>query len=287
MMQRITKIRSRKNRKAGQGNVDSAASAQVLIYRPGANRMPLPPIFQTELYVEADYKVPISTASITTGQVQLNAPNLPFRNFGTGSAFPSYTFLGPATESTLQPTGATALFGTTDGYNSYRVLKSSLSLRWQGSNSGNNVMCVVVPSLNTSSFSSVYAARTQPFARQASFSVSKSSTNCDKDGWFTSTISPYTVMGFDRAQAESDAFVNQGTWNSFPDLGLSWFVFFQTNDADVTSTSASTLQVRVKYTVQALFLDTLPPTLGLRRGECKEAPILVETSCTCKCVKPP
>jgi hypothetical protein len=288
MSSRAMKYRGLKPRRGSKraGNVQAAASAQVLIYHPGRNRMPLPPILQTEFWCEAEYKIPIATASITTGTVKLNEPYLPFRPGGS-SAFPTLTFMGPATESTLQPTGASSLFGTIATYGGYRVIKSTLSIRWNGSNSGNNIMAVVVPALNTTSIASVYAARTYPFAKQASFSVSKANTNCDRDGWFNSSISPYVLLGVDRAQAEADAYLNLGFWGSSPPLGFLWNVFLQSNDADVSSSTASTLQVRLHQVVQALNLDELPPTLRVS-AERKEDPVLVQTSCSsCCCKKPP
>lgn len=198
----------------------------------------------------------IATASLTTGAVKLNAPYLPFRPGGS-SAFPSFTFLGPATEATLQPTGYSTLVSA-NLYQNYKVRKSSISLKWNGSNSGNNVTVTVVPALNIASFSSIYNARTAPFAKQGSFSVSKPNTNCGADGWFHHSIEPLRLYGASRAEAKADLFIDSGAYNLDPSVTQWWFIWFQSNDLDVSSTTASLLQVRVRYEVELMTLTQLP-----------------------------
>lgn len=258
-------------------STEKVVPGQLLKYHPLRNQMPFPPIFETTFWCEADYKVPIATASITTGAVKLNTPWLPFRPGGS-SSFPTLTFLGPATESTLLPTGYSSL--TSGGlYGQYRVMQSRIKVRWAGSNSGNNVMCVLVPAVNIASIGSIYAARTFPFAKQGSFSVSKPNTGTDKDGWLIHQISPYQILGYNKTQSEADATVNLGSVSADAPIELWWFVFLQSNDQDVSSTTASTLQVRVEYRTQLLSLINAPVTLsGVPKptGEEKVCPCLVQ-----------
>jgi len=277
-----TKQRTRRNAKKGTQNVSSSRATQVLRYEPGINRMPLPPIFETSFWCEGDYKVAIATASQISGAVKLNSIWLPFRPSGS-TAFPSLTFQGPATESTLQPTGYSTMFGSTAPYNSYRVIMAEIFLRLSGSNSGNNQVVTVVPTVNTAPPPNVYVARTSPFAKEATFSVSKANIGTDRRGWLHHVISPYEIMGLTRKQADADIQENSSSAGSDPDLTLWWQIFFQSNDLDVTSTSASLLQIRCKYRVQCFLSDILPDTLE----EGKDGIVVVKTPCACQHKRPP
>ncbi len=220
--------------------------------------LPLGGNMRTTFVCEADYKIPIATASITTGAVKLNSPWLPFRPGGS-SAFPSFTFQGPATESTLMPTGWTNLTGV-NLFQYNKVLRSRIELRWNGSNSGNNVVVTVVPALNTASFADVYSARTAPFARQATFSVSKANTGCRRDGYMSCSIDPYRLLGANLPEQKGDLQVLNGIYNADPIVTQWWFIYFQSNDMDVSSTTASLLQVRVVYDCELLEITQMSRT---------------------------
>jgi hypothetical protein len=224
-------------------------------YTPGLFQQPLPRSFRTRFVIEGDYKVPIATASITTGSVKLNSLWVPFRPGGS-SAFPSFTFVGPATESTVQPTGKSNLMSS-GLYSNGKVISSKFCLRWSGSNSGNNVTCVVVPSLNVSAPTTVYQARTYPFARQCSFSVSKPNTGCGRDGWFRYSVRQRDILGITPLEGKADWSFTTFTPSSDPDVTLWWNVWFQSNDQDVSGVTASTVQVRVEYVVELFSLISM------------------------------
>jgi len=219
-----------------------------VLFHPGRIGLPLPRTFVTEFYCEADYKIAVGTASATSGAVKLNAPWLPFRPGGS-SAFPSFTFLGPATEATLLPTGYSTVANSLM-YQQYKVLRSTIAIKWNGSNSGNNVTMCVVPAVNTTSFTGVYTSRTSPYARQSTFSVSKPNVGVARDGWFRYTVDPEVIIGATRVEGKADMFVNAAYYNNDPTLTLFWFVWLQSNDLDVTTTTASLFQVRMHYQVQ-------------------------------------
>ncbi len=234
-----------------------SGGAQSLSFNPGQYGQPIPRNYRTQFWCEADYKVPIATASLTSGAVNLNNPVFPFRPGGS-SAFPAFTFLGPATESTLLPTGFSSLTSG-DLYSTFKVLKSTFRLRWSGSNSGNNVIVTVVPCLNTLVPSDVYHARTFPFARQATFSVSKPNTGVGRDGYMTCSISPARLFGMSPVEGKADLSI-LATIGTSPAVQFVWAVFFQSNDLDVTATSASLLQVRVHYDVELESVTQMPVT---------------------------
>lgn len=226
--------------------------------RPAAFAQPLPQRLRTSFWCEADYKIPIATASLTSGAVLLNSLYLPFR-VASASAFPAYTFLGPGTETTLQPTGFTQL-ANAGLYNSVKVRRSTIQLRWSGSITGNNVVVTVVPALNTLSIPDIYTARTLPYARQCSFSASKPNTNTNRDGFFTYSVDPYVIYGADRAEQKADLDVLTAGDNVPPLVVQLWNVFVQTDDLDVTSTSAALLQVRMRWDVELYSLQDMAHT---------------------------
>jgi hypothetical protein len=241
-----------------RGQRNNAISQRIISFNPGLYGQPLPQRFRTALWCEGDYKIPIATASTTSGVLSMNLLNLPFYPGGS-SAFPSYTFLGPATEATLQPTGYSQLAGVTGPglYNTLKIRRATIKIRWNGSNSGNNVVLTVVPSLNTNTFASVYSARTAPFARQATFSVSKPNTGVDRDGWFTYTVDPYRIIGLDRIEEKADTFLLVPSAAVTSSYGLQWFVILQSNDLDVSSTTASLFQVRLHWDVEFYQLNQM------------------------------
>lgn len=250
----------RRNRRRGQ----AGPSAQLLRFTPN---LPFPESVRTTFFCEADYKIAIATASITSGAVKLNSPWLPFRP-GASSAFSSYTFLGPATEATLLPTGWSVL-ATANLYQFYKVLRSTIRIRWSGANSSNNVVVTVIPTFDVASFSSIYTARAAPMARQATFSVSKQSTGVDRDGWFTYSFDPYKLYAATRSEEKGDLVSGGGTYNTDPLVVLWWQVFVQSTDLDVSATTASLFQVKVKYDVELFGLTqsvvtsaALPTTLA-------------------------
>lgn len=245
--------RARPRRMKGMGSL--GADPQVVKRAPN---IPIQESMYTVFSCEADYKIPIATASITSGAVKLNSPWLPFRPGGS-SAFGSYTFLGPATEATLMPTGYTTLLSSSL-YNFYKVLRSTIEIRWSGSNSANNVIVTVIPTYNTTSFATIYTARAAPYARQCTFSVSKPSTGVGRDGFFRYSIDPYKIYGYNRPEAKADTLSASSGWNSDPGLTLWWQIFVQSSDLDVSSVTASSFQVRVRYHTQAFGLVQMPVT---------------------------
>lgn len=240
-----------------RGGRRSGPNAQQLRFTPN---LPFPESVRTTFFCEADYKIPIATASITSGAVKLNSPWLPFRPGGS-SAFSSFTFLGPATESTLLPTGWSVL-ANANMYQFVKVLRSTIRIRWNGSNSGNNVVVTVIPTFNTASFATIYTARAAPMARQATFSVSKSNTGTDRGGWFTYSMDPYKLLAATRSEEKGDIQVGTGLFDLDPNVTLWWQIYFQSNDTDVSSTTASLLQVKVQYDVELYGLTQSTVTLA-------------------------
>jgi len=226
-----------------------------IVFHPGRFQQPVPRVFRTEFYCEAEYKIPISTATITQGSVKANSLFAPFRPGGS-SAFPSFTFVGPATETSLRPTGFTDL---TQGnlYQSIKTIRSDIAVRWNGSNSGNNCMAVLVPSLDTNLPTSIFQARTMPFMKEGTFSVSKPNTNCDKAGWLRHSVNPMTVYGLTPLEFKADVTANVTTPTTDAAIGVWWTLILQTNDEDVTSTSASTLQVRLHWIVEMYQMESM------------------------------
>lgn len=251
-------------------------------YTPTRNLNPYPEIFETTVYTEADYKIPIATASLTTGLVKLNSVWLPFRPGGS-SAFPSFTFLGPATESTLMPTGITRLLGPSAAYSSSQVLSSRLSMKWSGASTANNVLCVMVPDLNTASIADVYHARTSPFAKQGTFSVSKFNENTGRDGYLSHEVSPYEILAFNKQQSEADFEADAALANNDPAITQWWWIYVQTADQDVTSSTAATLQVRLQQRVR--LSNYVNPVVTVRQPG--HEIVEVKTSCDCTHKRPP
>lgn len=243
-----------KRRRTRNGKKRTSRDAQVIQHTPN---LPIPERLRTRFYCEADYKIAVSTASITSGAVKLNSPWLPFRPGGS-SAFSSYTFLGPATESTLLCTGWSQLTNA-NLYLFNKVVRATIKLRISGANSANNVTLTVVPAFDVASFSSIYAVRAAPLARQATFSVSKPNTGVGRDGWFTYTFNPYLLNAATRAEAKGDISL-AGSYNLDPILVNWWHIYIQTNDLDVSATTASLLQVKVAYDVELYGLTQMSVT---------------------------
>lgn len=251
-------MKSKKNyvrkRRTRNGKQRIGRDAQLIRSTPN---LPIPERIRTSFTCEADYKIAVSTASTTSGAVKLNSPWLPFRP-GGNSAFGSYTFLGPATESTLLCTGWSQL-ANANLYLFNKVVRSTIKIRMSGANSANNVTLTVVPALDVASFASIYTVRAAPLARQATFSVSKPNTGVGRDGWFSYSIDPYVLTSATRAEAKGDISL-AGSYNLDPLTVLWWHVYVQTNDLDVSSTTASLLQVRVKYDVELYQLTQMSVT---------------------------
>jgi len=141
-----------------------------------------------------------------------------------------------------------------------KVRRASIQLRWSGVNSGNNVLIGVVPTLDITSISSIYVARTSPFYKEGAFSVSKPDVNVDRSGWLSHSIDPMNLFGGDRLESKADSFNTVFGFNSTGVVNFNWQVFVQTNDLDVTSTSANLFQVRVMYETEVFNLGLLPNT---------------------------
>lgn len=225
----------------------------------GSPNIPLPQAVRVRFACEADYKLAIATASTTSGAVKLNSPRLPFRPGGS-TAFGSYTFLGPSTESTLQPTGWSTLVSSPI-YQFFKVVHSRLFVRLNGANSGNNVVCTVFPAYDTTSVASIYSARTMPYAKQATFSVSKPNAGVNREGWMVNNCDPYLYYGTNPVESKADTYaIGSGSYNLDPAINLWWHIYLQSNDLDVSATTASLLQVRVEYEVELYGLQFLPTT---------------------------
>jgi len=237
----------------GKGRI--GRDAQVIRHAPN---LPIPERLRTKFYCEADYKIAIATASTTSGAVKLNSPWLPFRPGGS-SAFGSYTFLGPATESTLLCTGWSQL-ATANLYQYFKVVRATIKIRLSGANSANNATLTVVPAFDVASFASIYTVRAAPLARQASFSVSKPNIGVGRDGWFTYSVNPYVLLAATRLEAKADLTSGSGLYNADPLVNLWWHVYLQSNDLDVTTTTASLLQVKVMYDVELYGLTQVSTT---------------------------
>jgi hypothetical protein len=251
-------MKSKKNyvrkRRARNGK-SRRGDAQLIRHAPN---VPIPERLRTKFYCEADYKIAIATASTTSGAVKLNSPWLPFRPGGS-SAFGSYTFLGPATESTLQCTGWSQL-ATANLYQYYKVVRSTIKIRLSGANSSNNSTLTVVPAFDIASFSNIYTVRAAPLARQASFSVSKPNIGVGRDGWFSYTMDPYKLYAATALEAKADLTSGSGVYNTDPLINVWWHVYLQSNDLDVTATTASLFQVKVVYDVELFGLTQMSTT---------------------------
>lgn len=215
--------------------------------------LPLPDLFTTEFWCEGDYKVPVSTASQYGGSVKANTMRLPFRPGGS-SAFPALTFLGPGSESTLQPTGYSVLLNA-NAYQSFRVLWSEIRVRISGANSSNNVAMVILPVDSASSTpADIYHARTQRYAKAATFNVSKLNEGCDREGYLTIRLTGEQLLGITRAEQKGDYTSIVSSYNLDPLVNTNWIMLAQTTDLDVTGTTASILQVRLRWRVELLNL---------------------------------
>jgi len=238
--------------RVGMGRSGFRAAGMMNFFAP-AHQMPLPPRFRTTFHVEGDYKVAIATATTFNGLLRANNPQTPF--FPGSSAFPSLTFLGPSTESTLNPTFMSVLF-TASVYNTCRVIFSNISVKLSSSSSDNNMFCVIVPTTDFANPNDIYAARTQPWARYGVFNTGKPDEGCQRDGFLHSNLDCGKFLGMSKLQRDADLFYNVASVNTPPQVEVFWKIFCGLVDQDVTANSACTLQVRVKYTVE-LFNQTL------------------------------
>jgi hypothetical protein len=242
----------RLNRRKARSNARKAsmeATTRMLVYRPGPNRMPFPPRFRTIMYCEADYSVPIATGPLYSGYFLLNWPTLPFHPGGS-SAFPSLTFLGPATEATLQPTGYTLFANLVDFYNNFKVYFTEVSVKQSAASSDNNVDCVIVPSSSVSTPSDIYLARTQPFAKVGSFNTGRPNEGCDKDGFLKARFNVAELLGLTKIEAKADTYLSASNITSSPTAILYSHVFFQTCSLDVTANSKCLVRLRLKYEIE-------------------------------------
>jgi hypothetical protein len=219
-----------------------------LSFHPKGFELPIPRRFQTSFVVEADYKVPIATASLWNGAVKLNSLWLPFRP-GGATAFSAATFLGPATEATLLPTGFSQIC-TNSLYNNIKTLKSTISVRLQPTTGSGATSCVVFPQFNTLSVSDIYHARTLPYSKQAIFNSLKANVGTNRSGWLTNSIDPEQYIGYDHLEGKADIIANVSGVTADPSVTMWWGIFFQTSDLDVTATVNTLLQIRVKYDVE-------------------------------------
>ncbi len=229
-----------------------------MVVHPRQYQMPVPPRLVTTFFSEADYKIPIATASMTQGAVKLNSPWLPFRP-GAASAFPSATFLGPATETTLLPTGWSTLTGGTL-YAAGKCLRSTIWVRINPTTGSGATSCVVIPQFNTTSVADIYHARTFPYNKQCVFNSIKNNTGTSRGGWLRHSIAPSTYIGYSQIEAKADIQGNAFQFNADPPLSLWWGIYFQTVDLDVTATVATLLQIRVRYDVELWAPDSMPVT---------------------------
>ncbi len=232
--------------------------ARALVNHPRLYQQPVPPRFITSFYCEADYKIPIATASITNGAVKLNSPWLPFRP-GAASAFASANFLGPASETTLLPTGWSTLCSN-NLYAAGKCIRSTIWVRINPTTGSGATSCVVFPQFNTLSVSSIYQARTLPYTKQCVFNSIKNNVGTGPGGWLRHSISPAAYIGYSPIEAKADIQANVFQYNADCPLSLWWGVWFQTVDLDVTATVNSLLQVRVKYDVELYAPDSMPVT---------------------------
>lgn len=220
----------------------------LLVWKPGVSLSPLPPRFITSFYMEADYKIPSATAGTFEGQIQANNPQLPFF-YGSSSAFPSFTFLGPGTEGTLEPSGW-SLLANTHLWQYYKVLKSELSVKVSAAVSTNNMSCTVIQLNNPALAMTVYNARIQPFARSANFYVSKQNEGCHKDGYLHVPFNASQIIGLSNLEAKADIGVLGDPLGLPPLIPIFWRVYLKTDTLDVTGTSAALFQCRVRYDVE-------------------------------------
>ena len=117
-----------------------------------------------------------------------------------------------------------------------------------------------MPAFDVASFSNIYTVRAAPLARQASFSVSKPNIGVGRDGWFTYSINPYVLYSATKSEAKGDITSGGGTYNADPLVNVWWHVYLQSNDLDVTTTTASLLQVKVMYDVELFGLTQMSTT---------------------------
>lgn len=145
-------------------------------------------------------------------------------------------------------------------YQFYKVVRATIRIRLSGANSANNATLTVVPSYDVASFSNIYAVRSAPLARQAQFSVSKPNVGVSRDGWFTYSIDPYLLYSATKIEAKADLTSGSGFYNADPLVNLWWHIYLQSNDLDVTTTTASLLQVKVMYDCECYGLTQMSST---------------------------
>lgn len=218
----------------------------LLVWHPGKSLSPYPQRFQTKFYLEGEYKVAIATASLTKGGVPACYPTNCLYPGGS-SAFPSYTFLGPATEATLNPAGFSGLCNA-NLYQFGELLKSTIRVRLMPTTAANSCACTIMPGVGSAP-SDIYTARLQPFAKNGSFNANKPNQNQDRQGWMSHSMTPQQFAGLSRLEAKADFASLSFAYNQAPSFGFSWYVYLQTETGDVTATTASLFQVRMEWDV--------------------------------------
>jgi hypothetical protein len=229
----------------------------LLTYMPRGTSMPFAPRYRTRMFLEAEYKIPTSTASITTGYIKLNSLTFPLWPGGS-TAFPSFTYLGPLTEASLSPTGFQTLCSTTL-YRDYRVINAEIRLKISGATTSNNCYVTILPSANSAAPIDIYRARTQPLVRNAFFNASKENEGTDRQGFLVNRRSIAQIQGVPEGAIQFDSDY-QAAVTLDPTQLLGWYIYVQNVDSDVSGTTASTVQVRLAWDVEFF---------GITQGELK------------------
>jgi hypothetical protein len=73
-------------------------------------------------------------------------------------------------------------------------------------------------------------------------------------------MDPYKLAGYNRLESKADTVGLAALYNTDPLLTMWWQVYFQTNDLDVTATTASLVQFRVEYDVEIFGMSQMPVT---------------------------
>jgi len=249
-MKKNSRMNSKKPNKKSKRNPQNRASTYPetpqLVFRPSirSGNMPFPARFKTSMTVESDWKVAAATSSITNGYCYASNLYLPFYNSGGAVNTLPYTFLGPATASTLQYAGASSLLNSTM-YQWFKILRSTIQVRFDPGPANADVEVVIVPSVNSALPSNIYSARQQPYAKTGKFSSSGNAQGLGSDGYLSHQLTTGQALGFSREEVKYDisdtlAIYGVGT----PGAGFLWSIWLQTCDANVT-VGAGLLRVRM------------------------------------------
>ncbi len=221
------------------------------MYRPPPQlgSTPFPPRLVTRMTCESDYKIAAASATITSGYAYGNTLFTPFFNVNGSAATLPYTFLGPATAATLQPTGATSLLNS-NLYSDYKVTRSRIRIMLMPGPACANCEVTVAPSIATNQPSTVYIAKTAPYAKTAVFT----STGGPANRALNVQVSPAQFFGLSRLQGRADDAELTQTFTSSlqtPLLAFVWTIYLQTCDGNQT-VAASLLRVRLEWDVELL-----------------------------------